>query len=45
MEWVKEESYFFRLSDWTDKLLRFYEDNPDFIGGPNPNPIPTITTP
>lgn len=32
VEWVKEESYFFRLSDWTDKLLEFYEKNPDFIG-------------
>jgi methionyl-tRNA synthetase len=31
VEWVKEESYFFRLSEWTDKLLAFYEANPDFI--------------
>jgi methionyl-tRNA synthetase len=31
VEWVREESYFFRLSDYTDKLLRFYDDNPDFI--------------
>lgn len=31
VEWVKEESYFFKLSEWTDKLLQFYEDNPDFI--------------
>lgn len=30
--WVKEESYFFRLSAWTEKLLAFYEANPDFIG-------------
>lgn len=30
--WVKEESYFFRLSAWTEKLLAFYETNPDFIG-------------
>ena len=29
--WVKEPSYFFRLSDWADKLLNFYEDHPDFI--------------
>lgn len=29
--WVKEESYFFRLSQWTEKLLAFYEANPDFI--------------
>jgi methionyl-tRNA synthetase len=32
VEWVKEESYFFRLSAFTDKLLAFYEQNPDFIG-------------
>eukprot|EP00597_Dinobryon_sp_UTEXLB2267_P001728 CAMPEP_0170061286 /NCGR_PEP_ID=MMETSP0019_2-20121128/2905_1 /TAXON_ID=98059 /ORGANISM="Dinobryon sp., Strain UTEXLB2267" /LENGTH=588 /DNA_ID=CAMNT_0010267067 /DNA_START=208 /DNA_END=1977 /DNA_ORIENTATION=- len=32
VEWVKEESYFFRLSDWTQKLLTFYEENPNFIG-------------
>lgn len=31
VEWVKEESYFFRLSQWTDKLLAFYAANPDFI--------------
>lgn len=30
-EWVEEESYFFRLSEWGDKLLEFYERNPDFI--------------
>ena len=30
--WVKEESYFFRLSAFTDRLLKFYEeDNPTFI--------------
>jgi len=31
-EWVEEPSYFFRLSDWQDTLLKHYEDNPDFIG-------------
>ncbi|HEY0181620.1 MAG TPA: methionine--tRNA ligase, partial [Rhodopila sp.] len=31
VEWVKEPSYFFRLSAWQDRLLRFYEENPDFI--------------
>jgi methionyl-tRNA synthetase len=31
VEWVREPSYFFRLSAWGDKLLKFYEDNPDFI--------------
>ena len=31
VEWVEEPSYFFRLSDWQDRLLEFYETNPDFI--------------
>ena len=31
-EWVREPSYFFRLSAWQDKLLEFYENHPDFIG-------------
>ena len=31
VEWVEEESYFFKLSEWQDKLLKFYEDNPKFI--------------
>ena len=31
VEWVDEESYFFRLSKWEKPLLKFYEDNPDFI--------------
>jgi methionyl-tRNA synthetase len=31
VEWVEEESYFFRLSTYGDKLLRYYEANPDFI--------------
>jgi methionyl-tRNA synthetase len=30
-EWVEEPSYFFRLSAWGDRLLAFYEANPDFI--------------
>jgi len=30
-EKVKEESYFFRLSKYTDKLLEFYEKSPEFI--------------
>jgi methionyl-tRNA synthetase len=30
--WVEEPSYFFRLSAWGDRLLKFYADNPDFIG-------------
>lgn len=28
---VTEKCYFFRLSAYQDKLLKFYEDNPDFI--------------
>ena len=32
VEWVEEESYFFKLSSWQDKLLKLYEkDNPKFI--------------
>lgn len=30
-EWVEESSYFFRLSAWQDRLLAFYDANPDFI--------------
>ncbi|WP_455271613.1 methionine--tRNA ligase [Rhizobium herbae] len=32
VEWVEEASYFFKLSAYQDKLLKHYEDNPDFIG-------------
>ncbi|MEQ8344733.1 MAG: methionine--tRNA ligase [Sneathiellaceae bacterium] len=31
VEWVEEPSYFFRLSAWADRLLAFYDANPDFI--------------
>ncbi len=31
VEWMEEESYFFRLSAYQDKLLKLYENNPDFI--------------
>ncbi|HEY9567580.1 MAG TPA: methionine--tRNA ligase [Thalassobaculum sp.] len=31
VEWVEEPSYFFDLSKWQDRLLAFYEANPDFI--------------
>ena len=31
VEWMDEESYFFRLSKWEKPLLDFYEKNPDFI--------------
>lgn len=32
VEWVEEESYFFRLSNYQDKLLSHYENHPEFIG-------------
>jgi len=31
VEWVEEESYFFKLSTWSKKLLEFYKKNPNFI--------------
>jgi methionyl-tRNA synthetase len=31
VEWMEEESYFFRLSAWGDKLLDFYAAHPDFV--------------
>ena len=31
LEWVEEPSFFFKLSDWQDKLLKFYKNNPSFI--------------
>ncbi len=31
VEWVKEESYFFKLSEWQDKLIDYYEKNPESI--------------
>ena len=31
IEWVEEPSYFFRLSAWQDRLLEFYNKNPNFI--------------
>ena len=34
VQWMEEESYFFRLSAYQDKLLDYYEKNPDFIGPP-----------
>jgi len=30
-EWVKEESYFFKLSEWEDKLIKYYEINKEAI--------------
>ncbi|MDC2996435.1 methionine--tRNA ligase [Candidatus Pelagibacter sp.] len=31
VEWVEEESFFFKLSKWQEPLLKFYKDNPEFI--------------
>ncbi len=31
VEKVKEESYFFRMSKYADRLLQYYEENPSFI--------------
>ncbi|MDR6227125.1 methionine--tRNA ligase [Desmospora profundinema] len=31
VEKVREESYFFRMNKYTDRLLQYYEQNPDFI--------------
>jgi methionyl-tRNA synthetase len=35
VEWVEEPSYFFDLSKWQDRLLEFYDANPDFILPPS----------
>jgi len=32
VEWVEEESYFFRLSAYQDRLFDLYEKNPSFVG-------------
>ncbi|NLM96054.1 MAG: methionine--tRNA ligase [Halanaerobiaceae bacterium] len=31
VEWVEEESYFFRMSKYADRLLEYIKTNPDFI--------------
>lgn len=31
VEKKEEESYFFRLSNYTDRILKLYEENPDFV--------------
>ena len=31
VDWVEEESFFFKLSSWQNKLLEFYEKNEKFI--------------
>lgn len=35
VEWIEEESLFFKLSEYQDKLLEFYEKNPDYIAPPH----------
>lgn len=32
VEWVEEPSYFFRLSAFEDRLLKYYAEHPEFIG-------------
>ncbi len=32
VEWVEEPSYFFRLSDWSERLLELYREQPELIG-------------
>ena len=34
VEWTEEQTYFFRLSKYQDKLLKLYEENPGFIMPP-----------
>ncbi|HTV87631.1 MAG TPA: methionine--tRNA ligase [Stellaceae bacterium] len=31
VEWLEEENYFFRLSAWQDRLLAWYDANPDCV--------------
>ena len=31
VDWVEEESYFFKLSSWQGSLLKYYKENPEFI--------------
>jgi len=31
VDWVEEESFFFKLSSWQEKLLEFYDNNTKFI--------------
>ena len=31
LKWLEEPSYFFKLSKWKNKLLKFYKSNPDFV--------------
>ena len=31
VDWVEEDSYFFKLSAFQDRLIKYYDDNPNFI--------------
>lgn len=31
VKWAEEEAYFFKLGNYADRLLKLYEDQPDFI--------------
>ncbi len=31
VEWIEEESYFFRLSKWQKPLLEYYKSHPEFV--------------
>ncbi len=31
VKWAQEEAYFFKLSNYADKILKLYEENPEFI--------------
>ena len=35
VEWMDEESFFFRLSKWEKPLLEYYKNNPNFISPPS----------
>ena len=35
VEWIEEESYFFRLSKWQKPLLDYFESHPNFICPPS----------
>jgi methionyl-tRNA synthetase len=34
-EWIEEKNYFFRLSAYQERLLRIYDERPDFVRPPN----------
>ena len=31
VELLKEESYFFKLSEYSDRIIKYYEENPEFL--------------